>query len=111
MRLTVFGPTGATGEQIVRQALTAGHEVTAVARQPEAVRPAHRQLRAVAGDVLNPAPSRLHATFTRPGSTRSCPRRSRHPPWTGCFTTPTSSSLKENRSVSLRLWAGRGWSR
>lgn len=55
MRLTVFGPTGATGEQIVRQALTAGHEVTAVARQPEAVRPAHRQLRAVAGDVLNPA--------------------------------------------------------
>ncbi len=30
MKLTVFGPTGATGEQIVRQALAAGHEVTAV---------------------------------------------------------------------------------
>lgn len=55
MKLTIFGPTGATGQQIVRQALSAGHEVTAVARHPEAVQPTHPQLQAVAGDVLNPA--------------------------------------------------------
>ncbi|MFH0177342.1 NAD(P)-dependent oxidoreductase [Streptomyces cacaoi] len=32
MRLTVFGATGGTGSQIVRQAADAGHEVTAVVR-------------------------------------------------------------------------------
>uniref|UniRef100_A0AAU3GSC4 NAD(P)H-binding protein n=1 Tax=Streptomyces sp. NBC_01401 TaxID=2903854 RepID=A0AAU3GSC4_9ACTN len=34
MRLTVFGATGAVGQEVVRQALVAGHEVTAVVRDP-----------------------------------------------------------------------------
>ncbi|MFI5553143.1 NAD(P)-dependent oxidoreductase [Streptomyces sp. NPDC051738] len=34
MKLTVFGATGGTGKEIVRQALNAGHEVTAVVRDP-----------------------------------------------------------------------------
>ncbi|MEV8587730.1 NAD(P)H-binding protein [Streptomyces sp. NPDC051180] len=34
MKLTVFGATGGTGREIVRQALAAGHEVTAVVRDP-----------------------------------------------------------------------------
>ncbi|MFI6119742.1 NAD(P)-dependent oxidoreductase [Streptomyces sp. NPDC051064] len=34
MRLTVFGATGAIGQEVVRQALAAGHEVTAVVRDP-----------------------------------------------------------------------------
>lgn len=34
MRITVFGATGGTGRQLVRQALDAGHEVTAVVRDP-----------------------------------------------------------------------------
>ncbi|MFG2298243.1 NAD(P)-dependent oxidoreductase [Streptomyces sp. NPDC048603] len=34
MKLTVFGATGAVGNQVVRQALAAGHEVTAVVRDP-----------------------------------------------------------------------------
>ncbi|MGW0784221.1 NAD(P)-dependent oxidoreductase [Streptomyces sp. NPDC002913] len=34
MRLTVFGATGAIGQEIVRQARAAGHEVTAVVRDP-----------------------------------------------------------------------------
>ncbi|WP_314171511.1 NAD(P)-dependent oxidoreductase [Streptomyces winkii] len=34
MRFTVFGATGGTGRQLVRQALDAGHEVTAVVRDP-----------------------------------------------------------------------------
>jgi putative NADH-flavin reductase len=55
MKLTVFGPTGATGEQIVRQALASGHQVTAMARRPEAVAPTGPRLRVVYGDVLDPA--------------------------------------------------------
>jgi putative NADH-flavin reductase len=34
MKLTVFGATGRTGREVVRQALDAGHEVTAVVRDP-----------------------------------------------------------------------------
>lgn len=34
MKLTVFGATGGTGQEIVRQALDAGHQVTAVVRDP-----------------------------------------------------------------------------
>lgn len=35
MRLTIFGGTGRTGQPLVAQALTGGHEVTALARSPE----------------------------------------------------------------------------
>jgi putative NADH-flavin reductase len=34
MKVTVFGATGRIGEQVVRQALDAGHKVTAVVRDP-----------------------------------------------------------------------------
>jgi putative NADH-flavin reductase len=34
MKIFVLGPTGRTGQQIVAQALEAGHEVTAFARSP-----------------------------------------------------------------------------
>ncbi|MFF3782465.1 NAD(P)-dependent oxidoreductase [Streptomyces sp. NPDC001933] len=34
MRITVFGATGGVGQEIVRQALAAGHEVTVVVRDP-----------------------------------------------------------------------------
>ncbi|MGW4973647.1 NmrA family NAD(P)-binding protein, partial [Streptomyces albidoflavus] len=36
MRITVFGATGGVGGEVVRQALEAGHEVTAVVRDPAA---------------------------------------------------------------------------
>ncbi len=55
MKVTVLGPTGATGEQIVRQALAAGYDVTAVARRAEAVAITDPKLRAVSGNVLDSA--------------------------------------------------------
>jgi len=55
MKIVVLGPTGGTGDQIVRQALAAGHDVTAVARRPDAVAVDHRNLRVIADDVLEPA--------------------------------------------------------
>lgn len=52
MKLTVFGSTGGTGREIVRQALEQGHEVTAFARTPEKLTQTHERLHVVKGDVL-----------------------------------------------------------
>lgn len=55
MKLTVFGPTGGTGIQLVELALAAGHDVVAVARDPDSVTQQSPNLRVVKGDVLDPA--------------------------------------------------------
>lgn len=55
MRLTIFGATGGTGAQLVRLALAAGHDVTAVARNPSQVGVQDDRLRVLRGDVLDPA--------------------------------------------------------
>lgn len=55
MKLTVFGPTGGTGNLIVRQALAANHHVTAVARHPETIGITHPNLSVIEADVLDPA--------------------------------------------------------
>ncbi|MFJ4779570.1 NAD(P)-dependent oxidoreductase [Streptomyces sp. NPDC088762] len=45
MKLTVFGATGGVGHEVVKQALAAGHEVTAVVRDPARLDvPAHDRL-------------------------------------------------------------------
>lgn len=55
MEITVLGATGATGTELVRQALERGHSVTAVARNPDRITlPASGRLTRVAGDVLDP---------------------------------------------------------
>jgi putative NADH-flavin reductase len=56
MKLTILGATGATGTLLTRQALAAGHEVTAVVRDPARLAgPAHPRLRTVIADVMDPA--------------------------------------------------------
>jgi len=55
MKLTIFGATGATGTSLTSQALAAGHEVTAVVRDPARLAvPAHPRLRIVTGNVMDP---------------------------------------------------------
>ena len=56
MRLAVFGATGRTGSEVVRQALAAGHDVVAVVRDPARLTvPAGRGLCVVTADVMEPA--------------------------------------------------------
>jgi len=56
MKLTILGATGATGTHLVDQALAAGHEVTAVVRDPARLTvQAHPRLRTVTADVMDPA--------------------------------------------------------
>lgn len=54
MKMTIFGSTGGTGRELVRQALDAGHEVTAVARDPAALITTDPRLAVRHGDVLYP---------------------------------------------------------
>jgi uncharacterized protein YbjT (DUF2867 family) len=58
MKLTVFAATGGIGRQIVDQALAAGHDVTAVARNPSTL---PGGVRAVAADLAAVDPAALEA--------------------------------------------------
>lgn len=52
MKLLVVGATGPQGKELVQQAIAAGHQVTALARRPDAVQfPAGTKI--AGGDVLN----------------------------------------------------------
>ena len=54
MRIAVFGATGGTGREVVAQALTSGHEVTAFARNPSTREPRHG-LTIVTGETHEPS--------------------------------------------------------
>jgi len=53
MKLIIFGSTGPTGQQVVKQALEQGHDVTAFARSPEKLDQKHEKLQVIKGDVLD----------------------------------------------------------
>lgn len=53
MKLIIFGATGTVGRHLVDQALAQGHEVTAFARRPSALKSDHPKLARQAGDVLD----------------------------------------------------------
>jgi putative NADH-flavin reductase len=51
MRILVFGASGRTGREVVRQALARDHAVTAFVRAPTKLRDSHPRLGVVEGDV------------------------------------------------------------
>jgi nucleoside-diphosphate-sugar epimerase len=55
MKVTVIGSTGGSGRAAVEHLLSAGHDVTAFSRRPEAVAIRADRLRVVQGDVMNGA--------------------------------------------------------
>ena len=54
MKLVLFGPTGMIGSRLLTEALSRGHTLTAVTRDPSRLAQAHEQLAVVAGNVLDP---------------------------------------------------------
>jgi len=55
MKLTVFGATGGIGQEVVRQALDAGHQVTAIVRDPARLPVAGEGLEVFRADLADPA--------------------------------------------------------
>ncbi len=54
MKIALFGITGGTGLQFGQQALAAGHQITALVRDPARLTLAHEKLHVIAGNVLDP---------------------------------------------------------
>lgn len=54
MKIALIGATGYVGSAILKEALDRGHEVTAIARDPEKLQP-HAKLRPQKADVYNAA--------------------------------------------------------
>lgn len=54
-RITVFGATGGTGKQLVKQALAAGYEVVAYVRDPSKLDMNHERLTVVSGELSDQA--------------------------------------------------------
>lgn len=55
MKVVIFGAAGGSGRELVKQALEQGHEVTAFARHPAAVKTEHPNLKLFQGDALDAA--------------------------------------------------------
>jgi len=55
MKLVMFGPTGMIGSRILSEALSQGHTLTAVTRDPSRFTLSHKKLTVVAGNALDPA--------------------------------------------------------
>ncbi len=54
MKIALFGATGTIGQRILREALSRGHAVTAITRDPSRVAERNPNLTVVAGDILDP---------------------------------------------------------
>jgi putative NADH-flavin reductase len=61
MKLTIFGATGGIGGQLLEQAVAAGHQVTAVVRDPRKLAPSRNGVRVVTADVAAAEPGVLES--------------------------------------------------
>ena len=65
MRLTIVAATGGIGERLLEQAVAAGHDVTAVVRNPGKLSSSRNGTRVVTADLGAPAPGVLEAAVAR----------------------------------------------
>ncbi len=68
MKLTIVAATGGVGRELLGQALAAGHDVTAVVRNPAKL---SRQVQAVAADLAAPDPAALESAIAGAGAVLS----------------------------------------
>jgi putative NADH-flavin reductase len=80
MKLTIFGATGGTGQELVRLALAEGHDVVAYVRTPAKLTVTHERLRVVQGEMSEAAKIRqavagADAVLSALGPTSNKPER------------------------------------
>lgn len=80
MKLTIFGATGGTGKEVVKQALARGHNVTVYVRTPSKVATQHERLTIVQGEMNEPTKIRqaiagADAVISALGPTSNTPER------------------------------------
>jgi uncharacterized protein YbjT (DUF2867 family) len=68
LKLTIFGATGGIGRQLLEQAVAAGHDVTAVVRNPDKLT---RQVRTVTTDLAAADPAALEQAVQGAGAVLS----------------------------------------
>ncbi len=68
MKLTIFAATGGIGRQILEQAIAAGHDVTAVVRDPKKL---SEQVRVVRADLAAADPAALESAIDEAGAVLS----------------------------------------
>ncbi|MGJ6965172.1 NAD(P)-dependent oxidoreductase [Streptosporangium sp. G11] len=101
MKLTVCGATGGTGQEVVRQALEAGHEVTAVVRDPARLPEILTGVRVVTADLS--APESLRSAMEgRDAVISGIGPRSRKIARDGVVATATRSVLASMDSCGVR---------
>jgi len=98
VKLTLFGATGGTGRQLLTQAVAAGHEVTAVVRDPRALDDGVRGVRA---DLLTADPAVLRAAVDGADAVLSGlgPRRRAD---AGILSTGTRAIVEAMRETTAR---------
>jgi putative NADH-flavin reductase len=64
MKLAIIAATGGVGQHLLLQAVSAGHDVTAVVRNPARLPAAPREARIVTADLADPEPAVLEAAIT-----------------------------------------------
>ncbi|MBO0807250.1 MAG: NAD(P)H-binding protein, partial [Actinobacteria bacterium] len=68
MKLTIFAATGGVGRELLQQAVAAGHDVTAVVRNPGRL---SRQVRSVTADMAAADPAALETAIAGSGAVLS----------------------------------------
>lgn len=93
MKLAVLGATGSVGKILIRRALEAGHEVTAIARQPESLSP-QPHLTLVKADIMRPEGLTSHLAGKDAVLSAFGPRPKSDPEEQGAFAQSLSSAMK-----------------
>ena len=92
MKLAIIAATGGVGQQLLRQALGAGHDVTAVVRNPAKLPAALGEARIVTADMGGPEPAALEASRITYHASRSAKRGS-------TSSTLAHSSYRPNEGI------------
>src|SRR5258707_1488718 len=100
MKLTIIAATGGVGRELLEQAVAAGHDVTAVVRNPAKL---SRQVQSVTADLSRPDPAVLEPAVAGADAllSRLCPHSDADagiasagmPPITAAMATPRTRLL------------------